>query len=223
MSLEKINLRKLLQIFAADARKQRSLLLADIRNDRTKQSRESGKGGDFYTPFWAAVKRHATGGSNFVEEIDICIGKNRTRRHLYPVLRDGFLEMWNKKMRWRNEPFQFVPQSIKAQLSIKELNTVIKIENTASIKAWDGSHRIMYPYFYEAPALTEEGARLGFWALKEALPDYNAEDFRIIDFIRRSYFRPADIGMNGDEGKEFILRYRALLKQWRKLKEEREP
>jgi hypothetical protein len=222
MSIEKINLRKLLQLLLADARLQRALLLADIRSDRAKQYRE-GKGGDFYSPFWADVKDHAAGRANIADQVEIRIAKNDTRARLYPVLRDGFLEMWTEKIRWRNEPFEFVPESIKAQLAIKELRTTVKIENTASIIAWDGSHRIMYPYFYEEPPLTDEGARLGFWALTQALPDHNLEDFRIIDFIRRAYYRAADIGMNGDEGKQFTQRYKALLAQWRKLKEEREP
>jgi hypothetical protein len=79
----------------------------------------------------------------------------------------------------------------------------------------------MYPYFYEEPALPEQGARLGFWALKEALPEYRVEDFRIIDMQHRTYFRPTDVGLKGDEGKQFVERYDALLKQWRKLRDER--
>jgi hypothetical protein len=136
-------------------------------------------------------------------------------------LRDCFLSMWSEKMRWRNEPFEFVPESVKAQLAIKELGTIVKIENTAAIKAWDGSHRVIYPYFSEAPPLPDQGARLGFWALTEALPDYRPEDFRIIDFQRRAYFRPADVGMTGDEKKQFIERYDALLKKWHRLREEK--
>jgi hypothetical protein len=69
--------------------------------------------------------------------------------------------------------------------------------------------------------LPEDGARLGFWALKAALPDYRAEDFRIIDMQRRAYFRPLDIGMKGDERKQFVQRYDVLLKKWRKLRDER--
>lgn len=222
MSIEKINLRKLLQIFAADARKQRSLLLADIRNERAKESRESGKGGDFYSPFWASVKNHAAGSSNIADQVNLHIERNKGRGRLYPALRDGFLEMWNEKMRWRNEPFSFTPETIHTQLPIKKLGAVIKIENTASIIAWDGSMRIMYPYFYEAPALSEDEVRLGFWALKEALPNNRLNDFRIIDFIRRSYYRPADIGMKGDEEKQFIKKYKAILDEWKALKKARE-
>jgi hypothetical protein len=221
MSIQKINLRKLLQLFVADARKQRSLLLEDIRNERAKQSREEGKGGDFYSPFWADVKDHVAGRSDIAEQTEQRIEKNKTRKRLYPLLRDGFLEMWNEVIRWRNEPFQFVPESIHTQFSIKELGATVKIENTASIVAWDGSHRIMYPYFYEEPSLTVEGVRLGFWALKEALPDYKLDDFRIIDFFRRGYFRPADVQLRGDEQKQFMEKYKALLSLWEKLKDER--
>jgi hypothetical protein len=169
MSIEKINLRKLLQFFIANVRLQRSMLLTDIRNDRAKRSRESKKGGDFYGPFWADVKTHAAGDVNIVDRVEIHIGKNKTRARLYPVLRDGFLEMWNEQIRWRNEPFEFFPESVKSQFLIKELGTVVKIENTASITAWDGSHRIMYPYFYEAPPLSIEGAR-AVHNLTEAYP-----------------------------------------------------
>jgi hypothetical protein len=221
MSLEKIHLRKLLQIFVADARKQRSLLLEDIRKERAKEAQDNDDGGDFYSPFWADVKDHAAHRSNIIEQTEIRIGKNKNRGRLYPQLRDSFIEMWNEKMRWRNEPYEFAPKNIKAQLPIKDLSAIVKIENTASIIAWGGSHRIMYPYFYETPPLTDDGARLGFWALKEALPDHGINDFRIIDFIRRNYIRPADIGMHGDEATQFIQRYKELLRQWRRLKEER--
>jgi hypothetical protein len=129
--------------------------------------------------------------------------------------------MWREKMRWRNEPFEFVPESVKAQLPIKKLGTIVKIENTASVKVWDGSHRIIYPYFSEEPALPEEGARLGFWVLRSALPEFRQEDFRIVDLLRRAYFRPIEVGTRGDEEEQLIQRYEVLLKKWRKLRDER--
>jgi hypothetical protein len=162
------------------------------------------------------------GRSNISDQVAARIAVHKAKARLYPILRDSFLEMWAEKIRWRNEPFEFAPETIKAQLTIREFGAAVKIENTASIIAWDGSHRIIYPYFYETPALTDAGARLGFWALKEALPDYDLNDFRIIDFIRRNYIRPTDIGMRGDEAAQFVRRYRELLRQWRRLKEERE-
>jgi hypothetical protein len=207
--------------FFADDRLQRSLLLADIRKDRTKAKGDVNSGGDFYGPFWADAKDHAAGRSSLPERTEIRIAANGTRARLYPILRDCFLSMWNEKMRWRNEPFEFTPGSVKAQLLIEELRAIIKIENTASIKVWDGSHRVIYPYFSEMPALPEAAARLGFWALQEALPDYRSEDFRIIDMHRRAYFRPTDVGINHDQRNQFVKRYDILLTKWRKLRDER--
>ncbi len=221
MSIEKINLRKLLQLFFADSRLQRSLLLADIRNDRMRESGARESGGDFYGPFWFDVKDHAAGRSDLTAQTASRIAANKTRARLYPILRDCFLSMWNEKMRWRNEPFEFVPESVKAQLPINELGATVKIENTAAIKVWDGSHRVLYPYFSEKPALPELGARLGFWALKEALGEYRIEDFRIIDMQRQTYFRPTDVGIKGDEERVFIEKYDELLRRWRKLRSER--
>jgi hypothetical protein len=222
MSLDKINLRKLLQLFFADARQQQSLLLADIRNERSKEEEDRDNGGDFYGPFWSDAKDHVAGQSNLIEQTKFRVAKNKARARLYPILTSSFLEMWNEKMRWRNEPFEFAPKSVKAQLPIKELGTTVKIENTASLKIGDRTHRVIYPYFYEMPALPEAGARLGFWALKEALPDFRAEDFRIIDMQRRAYFRYAEIGLTGNEREQFLERYDVLLKKWRKLREERD-
>lgn len=221
MSIEKINLRKLLQFFYADPKLERSLLLKDIREDRAKvkKPKEGKRGGDFYGAFWSDAKEHAAGNSDISEETPKRIAANKSRARLYPLLHDSFLVMWNEMMRWRNERFEFVSESVKAQLVIKELGTVVKIENTVAVKIWDGTHRIIYPYFSEAPALPEGGARLGFWALSKALPEYRAEDFRIVDFQRRTYYRPRDIGIIGDEEDQFIQKYDALLKMWHKLKD----
>lgn len=220
MSIDRINLRKALQFFYADRPLRRSLLLADIRNDRYKAAGVGGNGGDFYGPFWADVKEHAAGRSDLIETTSVRIQANVARARLYPQLRDAFLEMWNEKMRWRNERFEFVPESVKAQLPFSELGAVIKIENTASVQVWDGSYRIIYPYFSEEPALPIEGVRLGFWALSEALPDFPLSDFRIVDMLRRAYFRPNDVGMRGNEPELFLMRYRELLTEWRALQPE---
>jgi hypothetical protein len=78
-----------------------------------------------------------------------------------------------------------------------------------------------YPYFSEKPLLPLEGVRLGFWALKEALPDFRVEDLRIIDVLRSAYFRSMETPLQGDERTMFIQRYDAALKEWRKLRDGR--
>jgi hypothetical protein len=219
MSVDKINLRKLLQLFLADDKLRRSLLLAEIRNEKAKKVGRRDGGGDFYGPFWADVKAHAAGTSDITEQTEKRIKSNKRRSRLYPILRDSFLEMWNERMRWRNEPFEFAPESVHARLQIDSLGAVVKIENTAAIKTWDGTHRVMYPYFNEKPALRAEAARLGFWALSTALPDYRLEDFRIIDMQHRQYFRPTEVGMTGDEESQFISKFGAVLTEWHKLRD----
>lgn len=219
MSILKINLRKLLQIMFAEYRQQKSLVLEYIRKDRVKKSSDDQGGGDFYGPFWKDAKQHVAGKSDIITRTQARIDANKSRKRLYPMLRDGFLELWNEKMRWRNEPFEFFPESIKARKEILELDAVVKIENTASVKLWDGSSRIIYPYFYEEPALSFDGARLGFCVLWAALPECNPSHFRIIDLQNRSYFRPSDIKFTGREEEEFLLRYKAVIDLWIRLQE----
>jgi hypothetical protein len=109
MSIERINLRKLLQLFYADPRLRRSLILADIRNERYRAEGGGGNGGDFYGPFWADVKEHAAGRSNLVDTTAARIEANPARGRLYPFLRDAFLEMWSETMRCGLHPVLLTP------------------------------------------------------------------------------------------------------------------
>jgi hypothetical protein len=123
-------------------------------------------------------------------------------------------------MKWRNEKFETYPISVSAQLPINELNATVKIENVVAVRIPDGSSRVVYPYFSESPELPIEGARLGLWALKEALSDFRAEDFRIVDVLRRSYFRPTENPLQGNERSLLIQKYDVVLKEWRKIRSE---
>jgi len=217
MSVDKIHLRKLLQLFEAEPRQRRSLLRADIRSDLRKSA--GGKGGDFHVPFWADAKDHVAGVGDLIEKTKSRVETNATRKRLYPLLADGLLSLWSEKMRWRNEEFDFVPTSVSARFSIEELGAIVKVENVVAVRLRDESCRIVYPYFSERPALSSEGARLGFWATKEALPDFAIEDMRIVDILRRSYFRPSENQLRGDERAVFIAKYANVLREWRRLKD----
>jgi hypothetical protein len=219
MSVEKIHLRKLLGLFYADRRERRRILVADIRNDLNKEKNDGGDGGDFHGPFWADAKDHVAGKSDLREQSKVRVASNKARARLYPLLTEAFLSLWNERIQWRNEKFETYPTSIKAQLRIEELNATVKIENVVAVKIPDGSSRIVYPYFSETPALPIEAARLGLWALKEGLTDFRAEDFRIVDILRRSYFRPSEIPAQDNERELFVQKYGDVLNEWRKLRE----
>lgn len=221
MSIEKLHLRALLRLFYAGRSKRRQLLLADIRNEERKRvNLEQEGGGDFYGPFWADAKEYVAGRKDLTERTALRVQSNRTRARLYPLLTESFLSLWNEKIRWRNERFEAYPESISARLPIPELDAVVKIENVVAVKIPDGTSRIVYPYFSETPPLTLEGARLGLWALREALKDFRADDLRIVDILRRTYFRPSEIPMQGDERKLFVKRYDDVLQERRRLQDE---
>lgn len=220
MSLEKIRLRKLLQILYSTDRQQIALLREDIRNEIKKATEGSSGGGDFHTGFWADTKAHAARKGDLRNLTKQRIAANKGCARLYPELCDGFLKWWDEKRRWRNEPFVVTPDTIGVHLPIKELGSIVKIENLLSIKIGDQYHRLIYPYFSEEPALPPEGARTGLWLLTTALPSYRSEDIRILDVLRSMSFGIVDYPFSGNERDIFTSKYAAVLARWKKLKEE---
>jgi hypothetical protein len=220
MSIEKIYLRKLLRLFYAKPNFRRRLLLDEIRNDINKENDEETGGGDFHAPFWADAKDHIAGKLDLREQTKDRIAKNERRKRLYPLLAKGFLSVWEEKIRWRNEPYEFHPATAKGQLSLDDFGAIVKVENVLSIKIWDGTNRLVYPYFAEDPILAIEAARLGLWALHEALPEFSADEVRMMDVLRGTYFRPADAPLQGNERTIFVQKYDSVLTEWQKLRDE---
>lgn len=218
MSLKRVHLRKLLQIFYLPNAARTSLLRADIRNDLSKEGGGGSSGGDFYVPFWADVKDHVADKGDLKTLTQARINGNARRARLYPKLSSGFLTWWNEKRRWVNEPYKVLQSSIKTQLHIPSNNCVVKIENLLSVEIGDSSLRQIYPYFSENPALPEEGARIGLWVLKTAFPTHTFDEFRILDILRSRSFSPSDPALTGDEESLFIKHYSDVLEEWEKLR-----
>lgn len=220
MSLEKIHLRKLLQLFYLPEGKRKSILRADIRNEIAKASGIESDGGDFHAPFWTDAKKHVGGTVDLREQAHLRIIKNKARGRLYPLLAAGFLKWWDEKRRWRNEPFEIISQSVKFQLSISELNVVVKVENLLAVKVGDQFNRIVYPYFAEQPVLQEEGGRIGLWLLGQALATYPIDDLRILDVLRSASFATVDYPLRGNEEEIFLRRYAHVLAEWNELRKD---
>lgn len=199
-----------------------SALRDDIRRDINKKMYGAPGGGDFHGPFWADAKTHVTGHADLRLLTDDRVASNKRRQRLYPLLRSGFLTWWNEKRRWINEPFEIVEGSIKKQFVVEALGCTVKVENLLSVKIGDESHRLVYPYFSEKPALTAESARVGLWVLNQALPVFSVEDFRILDVLRSASFATIDSPLQGNEEGLFMSQYTALLAEWRKLRKEYE-
>jgi hypothetical protein len=221
MSVEKLPLRKLLQLFYAKPNKRRSILLREFGNEKRREEKESGEAQDFYGCFWADAKNHALGKLDLVEKTKERIEKNYRRKKLYNALTKGFLKLWSEKVGWRNEKFEFFPKSVRSQFVLEEVAATIRIENMVAAKIWDGSQRVIYPYFSEDPPLNGEAVRLGFWVLNNGLQDFRLDEIRIIDILRSAYFQASDFPFEGNERELLIRNYRALIAEWERIKREK--
>lgn len=221
MSVLDIPLRKALQLFYANEPLRRSILKEDIRLDRRKEAGGTrSQGGDFYLPFWSDVKKHISGNDDLAQMTVHRITSNRNFKRLYPLLKDGILELLSAKLRWSNEPVEIVPQSVHGNLNIEELGAIVRIRDALHALVREKYTRVVYPYFSEEPALSEEAGRLGLWAMQQALPNLDPSDMRLIDPLRRVFFSPDTTPLRGDEKAVFVGKYRLLVGEWERLKRE---
>lgn len=219
MSALDIPLRKMLQLFYAPQSLRRSILIDDIRLDRRKETGGSrSRGGDFYLPFWSDVKRHIAGDADLSDMTDGRIRSNKRFTRLYPLLKDGVIDLLSAKLRWSNEPVQIVPRSVHGNLQFGDIGGIVRIRDALHARVRGEYTRIVYPYFSEDPALTEEGGRLGLWAMQQALTEYDPNDMRIIDILRRTFFSPQTTPLRGDEGTVFREKYISIVAEWERLK-----
>lgn len=219
MSVLDIPLRKALQLFYANERLRRSVLKKDIRLDRKKDAGGTrSQGGDFYLPFWSDVKRHIAGDGDLGQMTLDRVSSNKNFKRLYPLLKDGVLDLLNAKLRWSNEPVEIIPQSVHGNLKIEPLGGIVRIRDALHARVREKYTRVVYPYFSEEPALSDEAGRLGLWAMQQALPNLDPRDMRLIDPLRRVFFSPETTPLRGDEEAVFVDRYRLLAIEWERLR-----
>ncbi|MCA1441977.1 hypothetical protein I6F07_17500 [Ensifer sp. IC4062] len=221
MSVLDIPLRKALQLFYAPHSLRRSILKEDIRLDRRKEAGGTrSRGGDFYLPFWSDVKKHISGDGDLTQLTDDRVKSNRNFKRLYPLLKDGVLELLSAKLRWSNEIIEIVPTSVHGSLRVEDLGGTIRIRDALHARVRGEYTRVVYPYFSEEPALPEEGGRLGLWVMQQALTELDTDDMRIIDALRRTFFSTRTTPLQGNEEAVFLENYRFLIDEWARLKHE---
>lgn len=221
MSLRLIHLRKLLKLIYLEGQPRISALRADIREEIAREGGAPGAGGDFYGPFWRDAKDHVFGFSDLREMTRARIASNPGRANLYPRLRDGFLLWWNERRRWTNEPFRQA-DSMKTRFPFPGLDAVVKVDNILSVRDARDEDHFVYPYWFPQPTMADEAGRLGLWLLREALPNVQAEELRILDVIRGQTFSLDRNPLTGEEERLFRRRYQAALIQWETLRREYE-
>lgn len=217
MSLKKIHLRKLLKAFGLPENKLTSLLREDIRREIAKENGELEGGGDFHGPFWSDAKNSVINGTDLEQRTQNRVEANPRRKRLYPALLSGFMNWLN---RFNNKEVEFHPTAINSRLVNKETGSTVKVENLLGFSLGDNVNRLIYPYFAETPALTEENARMGLWLISEAFPNQRIEDFRILDVLRGKTFSTREYPFNGSEKRDFTFHLGRIIKKWEKLKQE---
>lgn len=223
MSFRNVSIGRLLRAMYADRGDRIAVLRDDIRTEIRKESgfRAEG-GGDFYVPFWADAKQHVSGAVHLNTATQSRIDANGRRGNLYPKLQDGFLRWWQENRRLRNEPFTIIEQHVKATRSFPNLGDV-RIENTLSFTIGTDGHRIVVPYFYEDPPISDEMARLSLWLMSDAISEYDTTDMRILDVMRARSFSTVETPLRGDEEALFTDKFRTLLADWDRLRSEYPP
>lgn len=211
-----------MQLFDAPANQKQSLLRDEIRRDIRKKQGFATGGGDFHGPFWSDAKEHVAGNVDLSDQTEFRIDRNDGRARLYPQLEKGFLDWWENKRRWRNEPFDVLKIRVNAQFEIPELDATIKVENLLALGVGSGGNRIIYPYFSEEPLLTPATARIGLWVLGQSLPEFAQEDMRILDVLRSRSYALSDVPLQGNEREICLRTYRRILFEWERLSEEYE-
>lgn len=211
MPLERIHLHKILKLFFSSDRERRSILLRDLRFQKAKEEGRDDNGPDFYAPFWSDVRTHVFGRSDLHDSTEGRIAANsRSRKNLYPKLRDGFLRWWIERRRWTNEPFH-PGRHLKSSYTFVELGATVKVEGVLSVRDAQDAEHFIYPYFGPEPVLSEEAAKLGLWLLIQALPEVSPTEIRILDIIRGQTFSVDRTPLIGNEEDKFQKRYRKLI------------
>ena len=220
MSLQSIHLRKILKIMYLQGSRRISALRGDIRDEIARENDEDGGGGgDFYGPFWRDAKDHVFGTSDLRDQTELRIASNAGRATLYGRLRDGFLLWWTERRRWTNEPFH--PSNvIKTVCRLPNVDAAIKVANILSVRDGNDEDHFVYPYWFPEPSLNEESARLGLWALTQAFPNIDPEEFRLLDVMRGETYSVERNPLRGDEATIFQRRHAGALAEWRALREE---
>ncbi len=219
MSLQVINLRKILKLMYLPPRELTTALRNDVREDRDRERGVVGGGGDFYGPFWKDAKDHVFGISDLQDTTTDRVSGNERRKNLYPLLRDGFLLWWNERRRWTNAPF--IPiDTPKTRYRVPNIDTVIKIDCVLAVQDGSEEDHYVYPYWFPEPVLNEESARVGIWVLSQALPQVDITELRILDVMRGRTFSIDRNPLDGAEVDIFSRNFDRLTQRRQQLRDE---
>lgn len=212
-----LKLSKLLRLLDHKDGKRASALRADARTLVNKEDGEETGGGDFHLTIWRDMKAHIAGEESAAElraKVSAHIAVNPRRKNLYPLLSEAFLLWWGEKGRWTNEGVTLAPKSPTALYDVPGYDARIRINNFLALNIGDSKKKYFYPYFSDAPTLTEETARIGLWLLTRALPSIPPQELYILDVLRSKSYCLERNPLKGNEEALLEARYAVIHKEW---------
>jgi len=215
MAINNVSLNKLLKMLPRTLRQRESIIRKDAGEAVLKErSTDNKDGGDFYGVFWSAAKKYVLNGTNVRDVVQQQIRKSKSKRRLYPILLEGFF-------RW-----YAVHHAASRPSKRKEItgafgrcpgltgSGAVRVHNLLAWTEGDGTKHIVYPYFDKDHALGPRAARLGRWAMINALPDHDAASMAILDVLRGQVYDNDNCPLSGDEEEMLAERYGQILNEW---------
>lgn len=220
MTIKVINLNKLLKICGLAENRLITELRSDLRTERDKLLGQKSGGGHFQHPWWSAAKLHCIGLADLEEQTELLVSVSAQRKRLYPMLTAGFLNWLTRLQRTTNQVIGWSEEVVHTHYAVPGLDLTVKVDNLLALRLGQDSHKLVYPYFSEAPALSERWARVGLWLMSEALSEYDLADMELLDVLGARSFSGSSTFLKGDEESIFEVRYAHILALWDELKPE---
>ena len=215
MALNNVSLNKLLKMVPRPLSARQSIIRRDASDAVLKEKKiENDDGGDFYGAFWSDAKEFVLRGGDLPQLLKRRIAVGPSKRRLYPMLLEGFL-------RWYMSNFSESAPSERKEI-VKVFGKCSNLAHSGSVRvngllAWqepDGSSNIVYPYFDKDYALGPRAARLGRWAMAEALGDHDPANMAILDVLRGEAYDNDNCPLMGNEEEVLSNRYVQFLSEW---------
>jgi hypothetical protein len=215
MSLEKLQLNRLLKLISAPEKVLIRELKADIRAQQKKDDGDSGGGGSFYDPFWYDLKQHVAGGKNISVATQERISINARRRNLYPQLEQSFLKVWGRGSNQKIALLEAIP---KGRVVLPNIGLTVKVESILPLSI-EGELRLAYPYWSHKVQLDNSAIRIGLWLMDKALKNHGIEKMRLYDGFNGTYYSVNDFPMTGNEERLLLQKYQYLVERRNSLLE----
>ena len=214
MSIQIINLNKLLRLCTLPENKLITELKADLNAERKKLDGQKSGGGHFHHPWWDVAKDHVIGEADLSESLPYLVAAGINRDRLYPMLTEAFLSWFDEFRRSTNMAIGISEEEVHKHYVVPRLGLTVKVDNLLALRLGHDSHRLIYPYFSEWPALPQDWARVGLWLMRDALVEFDITQMEILDVLRSRSFRGSSVFLRGDEEAIFAAKYRHMLSLW---------